>query len=635
MQKTLVLVHREELLDQAIRQISRFSPELQIGIERGSDESSPSDDVIIGSVSSLGRRNNGEWRLGRLDPMKFKLLIIDEAHHATAPTYVRIIDSFLEKNPKIMLWGCSATFSRLDGQKLSQIFERVIFHMDTGSAIKEGFLTPPLLQDIYAFRDLPISTQKQLMSSKRSEKENISLSDEGEKYIFQKREINKYLESEPIDSEAEEGGDMENLAIDTPIRNQLIAAAWKKVAWDEHSRKATIVFSQNIQHAFNLASAFQSIGCTYIKTESEILKFVENSNPKIAVLTGASNESFRGWALESFASGTINIIINCGVLTEGTDIPRTDCILLVRPSCNPNLYLQMVGRGLRRHPEKKYCLVLDAVDRTRGISRSLISFPNLDSNPIYRRQSSEQEINEISDSENTRVTKTIAEIEKIENLSVCVSAPLNAVKNDDRLKDSVEPNPDSNILGTQNLENWIKDTSTSPGLGLAWIQMLPSFFALAVGQSHAAIYLKISTNDHSMGSLFTEKDSKLVPLDICTKIVDPKKQKNEPINIIDLVPLLIKYLKAKNLYQNAQASSFWRCKRPPTKKQKATLLTIINDILPPNVEASQLKSLMRVIYGSSMGRASDLIFKAYAFKRLQIRPYFRSVSDLLHGVNLY
>jgi superfamily II DNA or RNA helicase len=64
-------------------------------------------------------------------------------------------------------------------------------------------------------------------------------------------------------------------------------------------------------------------------------------------------------------------------LTEGTDLPRTDCILLARPTCNASLYIQMIGRGLRTHPDKTDCLVLDVIDKMKSPKRSLITFPTL------------------------------------------------------------------------------------------------------------------------------------------------------------------------------------------------------------------------------------------------------------------
>lgn len=128
----------------------------------------------------------------------------------------------------------------------------------------------------------------------------------------------------------------------------------------ERNRKSTLVFAINIAHVYGLAKAFEKI--TQIK-------------PKI--ITGKTDPYERSQILSDFSSGQVPIIINCGVLTEGTDLPRTDCILLARPTCNSSLYIQMVGRGLRTHPDKQECLVIDVIDKMKSPRRSLITFPSL------------------------------------------------------------------------------------------------------------------------------------------------------------------------------------------------------------------------------------------------------------------
>ena len=128
----------------------------------------------------------------------------------------------------------------------------------------------------------------------------------------------------------------------------------------EKNRKSTLVFAINVAHVYGLARAFEKV--------SQI-------SPKI--ITGRTDSYERSQILSDFAAGLIPVIINCGVLTEGTDLPRTDCVLLARPTCNSSLYIQMVGRGLRTHPDKQECLVLDVIDKMKSPKRSLITFPNL------------------------------------------------------------------------------------------------------------------------------------------------------------------------------------------------------------------------------------------------------------------
>jgi hypothetical protein len=101
------------------------------------------------------------------------------------------------------------------------------------------------------------------------------------------------------------------------------------------------VFCVSIGHADRLAEAFQNEGVSCASIHSG-LTVVE-----------------RDRLLESFDRGEIRVLTNVNVLTEGWDSPRADCVLLCRPTLSTALYVQMVGRGLRVHPAKKDCLVLD------------------------------------------------------------------------------------------------------------------------------------------------------------------------------------------------------------------------------------------------------------------------------------
>jgi hypothetical protein len=88
----LVLAHRAELLEQACDKIRRANPDLKIAVEQAGRVADPACDVVVVSVPTLGRR--GSKRLQRLDPNRFYLIVVDEAHHATAATDKRVLDYF-------------------------------------------------------------------------------------------------------------------------------------------------------------------------------------------------------------------------------------------------------------------------------------------------------------------------------------------------------------------------------------------------------------------------------------------------------------------------------------------------------------------------------------------------------------
>lgn len=90
--RLLVLAHREELLLQAREKFLKIDPALKIGIEQSTSRASADSKVVLASIPTLGRA--GSTRLRQLNPEEFFLIVVDEAHHAVAPTYRRIFEYF-------------------------------------------------------------------------------------------------------------------------------------------------------------------------------------------------------------------------------------------------------------------------------------------------------------------------------------------------------------------------------------------------------------------------------------------------------------------------------------------------------------------------------------------------------------
>jgi len=127
--RVLVLAHREELLDQAQEKFESWT-NLRTGVEQGDRRASRDDEVVIGSVQSVVRR------LNRFEPGEFDLVVIDEAHHAPADTYQRILAHL---TPKLLL-GVTATPDRLDRKALGATFDAVAYQYEMKEAIKDGWL---------------------------------------------------------------------------------------------------------------------------------------------------------------------------------------------------------------------------------------------------------------------------------------------------------------------------------------------------------------------------------------------------------------------------------------------------------------------------------------------------------------
>jgi ATP-dependent helicase IRC3 len=140
------------------------------------------------------------------------------------------------------------------------------------------------------------------------------------------------------------GGDFQTAAlskaINTPENNEATFIAWKERAGD---RKATLIFCVDVKHIHDLTNTFRRHG-----VESHFV-------------TGETATKSRSAILDAFKRGEYPVLLNCGVFTEGTDIPSVDCVVLARPTKSRNLLVQMIGRGVRLHPGKENCHIIDMV----------------------------------------------------------------------------------------------------------------------------------------------------------------------------------------------------------------------------------------------------------------------------------
>ncbi|KAI8917932.1 P-loop containing nucleoside triphosphate hydrolase protein [Entophlyctis helioformis] len=321
--KTLVLAHREELINQAYRQIERFSPSLRIDVDRATIKPDMSADVIVASVPTLGRANSA--RLDRYDPTKFKCIIIEcrlmfveQAHHAASESYQRILEymTAYQDDSHMLVWGCSATLRRHDGLSLSPTFETVVFHKPITEMISSGWQVAK------------VSTQTSLAGLQTSAS----------------------------------SGDFATSSLSERVNNQQRNNTIVQVYLDSaipQGRKSTLVFAVDIAHINALVDAFARHGV--------LVKGVH----------GKSSEQERKWALQEFSEGRLPVLVNCGVMSEGVDVPRIDCIMMARPTKSAVLLQQMLGRGMRKFEGKEFCLVLDFVDTLESQKSRLATVPTL------------------------------------------------------------------------------------------------------------------------------------------------------------------------------------------------------------------------------------------------------------------
>lgn len=297
--RMLLVAHREELIQQAFEKFKIFWPDADIGICMAERDETDRQ-IVIGSVQSCSRPK----RLEKLKRQGFDILMIDEAHHAIADSYLNIIDSLGFQEGKLLI-GVTATPNRSDRQELGDVFEKVTFSRSISTMIKAGYLSPAIGRKILT---------------------NFIL---------------KNISSRHGDFVLEDLAE----AVNTPERNAFIAERYKSHALD---RKG-IAFCVNVKHCQDLSAAFLKLGIS-----------------SKAVWGEMPGEERRN-VIEELKSGEVQVVTSCGVLTEGFDEPSINCIAMARPTKSHALYIQCVGRGLRLWPGKNDCLVLDFTDKSHNL----------------------------------------------------------------------------------------------------------------------------------------------------------------------------------------------------------------------------------------------------------------------------
>ncbi|KAL6923735.1 hypothetical protein FSHL1_000984 [Fusarium sambucinum] len=311
--QTLILAHRRELVEQAANHCQRQYPDKKIEIEMGNVHATGTADITVASVQSI----TSQGRLKKFDPSRFKLLLVDEAHHIVSPGYLKTLRYFGldQKRPESPnLVGVSATFSRFDGVKLGAAIDEIVYHKDYIDMITKKWLSDVIFTTVES-------------------KVNLSEVSKGAFGDFLPGELSK--------------------VVNTSETNDITVRSWMAKA---QGRNSTLVFCVDVAHVVELTDRFRQHGFD--------ARYVTGETPKVQ----------RAKTLDSFRKGEFPVLVNCGVFTEGTDIPNIDCVILGRPTRSRNLLVQMIGRGMRLHPGKKNCHIIDLVS---SLDTGIVTTPTL------------------------------------------------------------------------------------------------------------------------------------------------------------------------------------------------------------------------------------------------------------------
>nr|VFK42626.1 MAG: ATP-dependent helicase IRC3 [Candidatus Kentron sp. SD]VFK49660.1 MAG: ATP-dependent helicase IRC3 [Candidatus Kentron sp. SD] len=291
--KTLVIAHRIELLQQAKDKLKKIAPDIKSSIFCGRKKDLGKQ-VTIASILSTTRA------LETLKQENFQLLIIDEAHHAPAKTYKKLIKELGFDNidsDKRLLIGFTATPYRGDGEALNEIFQEIVYHTTIKKLVHRGYLVKP--QGIHVSVGIDLRKVKKVGGD------------------FEKQQLRKVM----ITEEA----------------LQVVVQTIKTQASDRRG----IIFTVSIDHAKLLQ------------------KRLKKEKISCGVVYSGIDEKKRERTLKSFSRGKIKFITNAMILTEGFDCPVADCMINASPTQNRSLYIQKAGRVLRPYPEKEDALIID------------------------------------------------------------------------------------------------------------------------------------------------------------------------------------------------------------------------------------------------------------------------------------
>lgn len=301
--RTLILAHRGELIRQAVDKVKLVWPEAQVGIVQGQLDEGHAP-VVVASIQTLARRKRVEQLLRH---GAFNLIILDEAHHYGAPTYMETLEqlgAFRRRGP--LLVGVTATPIRED-DTLNYLFEALVYEKTILEMIQLGYLCD--------LRGIRIKTRLDF-SNVKTVRTASGVPDWDEAALAS--------------------------VVNKPWFNELVV----KVYLQEARGRQTVVFTCSVEHAEELTKRFKAAGV------------------RADVVHGKLGERERRERLEAFSKRQLNVLVNCNLLVEGYDQPEVSCVMLARPTQSRVLYTQMVGRGTRVYPGKADCLVVDFVGST-------------------------------------------------------------------------------------------------------------------------------------------------------------------------------------------------------------------------------------------------------------------------------
>lgn len=294
--RTLVVAHREELVEQNAQKVRDVAPDLRVGVVMA-ERNETQGHVVSGSIQTFAR----DMRRKQLRDVG--LVIIDEAHHAAADSYVSLLRYFGCFDGRAKALGFTATMSRGDERALGDVWQDVVYVKDTSELVAEGYLVRP--------------------AGIRVRVDDLDLS-----------KVRK------------QAGDFSDRGLGAAIEDSLAPKKIAEALREHAADRQTILFAPLVHTAEVIRDELREAGFT------------------AEVVSAKTPKDERRRLLQAYRDGAVQVLCNAMIFTEGTDLPMTSCIVVARPTMSASLFIQMIGRGLRLWPGKTDCVVLDVVGAT-------------------------------------------------------------------------------------------------------------------------------------------------------------------------------------------------------------------------------------------------------------------------------
>jgi superfamily II DNA or RNA helicase len=290
--RIMVLAHREELVHQAwshLQTITGEQPDIEMADWHSSMGPGRPSSVVVGTIQTQVSGMKGLGRMTKFDPDDFSLLVIDEAHHAAAKTYRKVVD-YYRQNSRCKILGVTATPDRADEKALGVIFKSCAYEYGIHEGVEDGWLVSP---EVY---------MKELQSLDYSWVKTVA-------------------------------GDLNLGEVSEEVERHENVYGMSHHVLDAVGDKKTLIFAASLRQA------------------GLITEILNGERPDSAdFVHGKTSKDDRRRMFARYARKEFQFLVNVGVATEGFDDPGIECICQGRPTLSRALYAQCLGRGTRTLP---------------------------------------------------------------------------------------------------------------------------------------------------------------------------------------------------------------------------------------------------------------------------------------------